>query len=191
MVLLLDQLGVAPYEAQVLKADTLIKQHAGEIYVYSEAGRGTTFRIYLPQVEGAPRAVENGASQGVRWGMETIVVVEDNAMVRELACTVLREHGYHVIEAGDGAECLERLQAYPGPAHLLLADVVMPGMNGRELHQRLLDQRPALKVLFMSGYTDNVIVHQGILDAGIDFLQKPFTVESLTRRVREALEESN
>jgi PAS domain S-box-containing protein len=169
----------------------VIKQHQGDIYVYSEPDRGTTFKIYLPEVKERPAALTGGEGEAgkIRRGAETIMVVEDNEQVRMFACAVLRSHGYRVVEAASAEECLVTCETFYGPIHLLLSDIVMPGLNGRELYTLLVEQRPDLKVLFMSGYTDDVIVHQGFLDAEIEFIQKPFTVDRLTRRVRECLDQ--
>jgi len=168
----------------------IVKQHQGNIWLYSELERGTTFKIFFPTVQGqiAPLADGTAATRTPR-GKETIMVVEDNAMLRDMAIHILNRQGYAVIQAGSGEECLQRLDEHDGPVHLLLTDVVMPGMNGRELYTRLAARQPDLKVLYMSGYTDNVILHHGVLEEGIDFIQKPFSVQGLTEKIRLILDQ--
>ncbi len=169
----------------------IVKQSGGYIWVDSEPGKGTTFKIYLPRVA---EAVESPAevaaapqSVATEPGTETILVVEDEANLRYLARQFLEKQGYRVIEAADGAVALQIAVAHEGIIHLLLTDVIMPGMNGRELAQRISEIRPNTKVLYMSGYTENVIGRNGTLDAGIRLLQKPFTLRDLNARVREVL----
>jgi CheY-like chemotaxis protein len=168
----------------------IVKQSGGHIWVYSEVGRGTMFKIYLPRLEETGEAVEPGLARAkLPQGSETILLVEDEAGVRDLILEVLTARGYNVLEARSGAEALHICQQYAGPIHLLLTDVVMPGgMNGRELADRLTSLRPELKVLYMSGYTDEAIVHHGVLDRDTVFLQKPFTPNALERKTREILD---
>lgn len=167
----------------------IIKQHNGNIWVYSEPGQGATFKIYLPRTEEPIQEPEAIAAGPVSmYGSETILVIEDEEMVRKLVCESLKAHGYRVIEARNTNECLA-LAADEEQIHLLLTDVIMPEMNGRDLYQQIAALHPEIEVLYMSGYTDNTIVHHGILDESINFLQKPFTVHSLTRRVRQTLGE--
>ncbi len=172
----------------------IVKQSGGYIWVDSEPGKGTTFKIYLPRVAEAVEmpAEVVAASQSVATepGTETILVVEDEANLRYLARQFLEKQGYRVIEAADGAVALQIAVAHEGIIHLLLTDVIMPGMNGRELAQRVSEIRPNTKVLYMSGYTENVIGRNGTLDAGIRLLQKPFTLRDLNARVREVLASS-
>jgi CheY-like chemotaxis protein len=167
----------------------IAKQHGGNIWVYSEPGQGTTFKIYLPVAETlTPTALAEHPVVGSLEGTETILVVEDEAAVRQLVGSTLRLYGYHVMEAEDSTKGLALASAYQGIIHLLLTDVILPALNGRELFQRLLVDRHGLKVLYMSGYTDDVIAYHGVLDEGITFLQKPFTIDSLLQKVRAVLE---
>jgi PAS domain S-box-containing protein len=169
----------------------IVKQSGGYIWVDSEPGKGTTFKIYLPRVaeavESPAEVVAAAQSVATEAGTETILVVEDEANLRYLARQFLEKQGYCVIEAADGAVALQIAVAHEGIIHLLLTDVIMPGMNGRELAQRISEIRPNTKVLYMSGYTENVIGRNGTLDAGIRLLQKPFTLRDLNARVREVL----
>jgi PAS domain S-box-containing protein len=169
----------------------IIKQSEGYIWVYSEPGKGTTFKVYLPRVNyiGEPVSVQPPAAPPkAEYGHETVMLVEDEAKLRGLARQSLEGQGYTVIEAGDGAEALQLAQAHRGPIHLLLTDVIMPGMNGRELAGELLPRRPEMRVLYMSGYTENAIGHNGMLDEGINLLQKPFTLAAMKAKVREVLD---
>ena len=172
----------------------IVKQSGGYIWVNSETGKGTTFKIYLPRVaeavESPAEVVAASKSVATEPGTETILVVEDEANLRYLARQFLEKQGYRVIEAADGAVALQIAVAHEGIIHLLLTDVIMPGMNGRELAQRISEIRPNTKVLYMSGYTENVIGRNGTLDAGIRLLQKPFTLRDLNARVREVLASS-
>jgi CheY-like chemotaxis protein len=167
----------------------IVKQSNGFIGVSSEPGKGTTFKIYFPQVEGeiAKVTAESRPEPGSR-GLETVLVVEDEESVRALASRILRERGYSVLEAADGMEALRSASEFAGEIHLVLTDVIMPQMGGRELVSQIEAARPGIKALYVSGYTDDSIVHQGILDSNVTFLQKPFTVESLARKVREVID---
>jgi signal transduction histidine kinase len=166
----------------------IVKQSGGYIAVESARGRGTTFHIYLPQFsnagEEAPPAMPLAASSG---GTEIILLVEDEAMVRTLAREALSGHGYRVLEAANGRQAMQLVKAYQGPLHLLLSDVIMPGMNGPELAQQLKALRPDMKTLYMSAYADEVLGSCGVFSAGVNFLQKPFTPAILARKVREVL----
>ncbi len=167
----------------------IVKQSGGSIWAYSEPGRGATFKIYLPRFEesaGAQVVVAPPAKSV--GGSETILLVEDDEAVRSLAGDVLQRHGYTVLEARHGAEALVISERHAGPIALMLTDVVMPGKRGHEVAGQLAAGRPDMKVLYMSGYTDNGIVHQGVLDAGMAFLAKPFTPSALARKVREVLD---
>jgi hypothetical protein len=169
----------------------ILKQSGGYIWVYSEPGQGTTFKVYLPRIDQPAGSVQPAVPAGGRelqQGTETVLLVEDEAMVRQLVQEVLQRNGYSVMAARDGDEAMKLSSEHAGPIHLLLTDVVMSGMSGRELVQRLSRLRPETSVLFMSGYTDDSIVKQGILEAGAAFLQKPFSAQLLTRTVRQVLD---
>jgi two-component system, cell cycle sensor histidine kinase and response regulator CckA len=166
----------------------IIQQCGGNIWVYSEPGNGTTFRIYLPKAEQAAEPETEVVQPVSLEGTETVLLVEDHDEVRAVAQQILRRYGYHVLEARNGGEALLTCERHPRTIHLLLTDVIMPQMNGRELAERLLRVRPDMRVLYMSGHTENAIVHHGVLDSGISYLQKPLDPEKLARRVREVLE---
>jgi len=165
----------------------IVKQSGGNIWVYSEPGTGTTFKVYLPLVHDAEDTAELAQVRPGR-GTETILVVEDEDDVRALACEVLATYGYEVLQARMPAEALLIAERHPGPVQLLLTDVVMPGMSGRMLAERLAPLRPEMKILYMSGYTDDAIVHHGTLDAGTPFIQKPFLPDALAGSVRRVLD---
>ena len=166
----------------------IVKQSGGAISVYSEPGRGTTVKIYLPSAEAkaAPEAAAQSPAAALR-GSETILVLEDEARVRKLVCEVLAARGYHVLEAVRGQEAIRLAKEHRGRIHLLLADVVMPEMSGPQALEQIRARHPNMKVLFMSGYTDEAMMHHRILDSGAPFLQKPFLPEALARKVREVL----
>ena len=168
----------------------IINQSGGSIQVESEPGRGTTFKVYLPRVVVADEEARTTQASGEAVAVTgTILLVEDEMVVRQLVRSILQMNGFHVIEASNGVEALTRVQQYAGQIDLLLTDVVMPRMGGRELAEHMRQLRPATKALFMSGYTDDAIVHHGVLDAGLAFIQKPFTPAALIGKVRELLEE--
>src|SRR2546426_3417024 len=169
----------------------IIKQSEGYVWVYSEPAKGTTFKIYLPQVDAAGETIAAPppfVAASSEQNFETILLVEDEANLRQLGREYLENQGYTVFDAADGAEAIQISSAHPGPIHLLLTDVIMPGMNGQELAHRIVSLRPRTKVLFMSGYTENAIGHNGTLDPGIVLLQKPFTFPALKAKVREVLD---
>jgi CheY-like chemotaxis protein len=167
----------------------IVRQSNGQILVYSEPGRGTTFKIYLPWVEDtAEHLIPTGNEEPPRGGSETILLVEDEAGVRNLAKQVLERRGYTVLTAPDGDEARRVCREHPGPIHLLLTDVIMPGLSGPQSAEELRRERPDMKVLFMSGYTDRAMEHQKAFEPGVPFLQKPFAPDALMRKVREALE---
>jgi two-component system, cell cycle sensor histidine kinase and response regulator CckA len=167
----------------------IVKQSSGFIWVYSEPGKGTTFKIYFPRVRGqvVEKPVEKRTGSGFR-GSETVLVVEDEKAVRAIACRILRERGYTVLDAPNGAIGLDIAKDYAGNINLALTDVVMPGMSGADFVSRLKQDRPDIKALYISGYTDSAIIHNGTLDPNIAFLQKPFSIEGLARKIREVLE---
>jgi two-component system cell cycle sensor histidine kinase/response regulator CckA len=165
----------------------IVKQSEGYIHVYSEPGHGATFKVYLPRVDVTAREARVEKPAESLRGTETVLVVEDEESLRELVVTVLEQNGYNVIAAERPAAALEAAARIGEPIHLLLTDVVLPGMSGRELAEKLLAQRKDLKVLYVSGYTDDIITHHGVLEPGIAFLQKPFSRESLLVKVREVL----
>jgi PAS domain S-box-containing protein len=168
----------------------IVKQSGGNIWVYSEVDRGTTFKIYLPRIDdGAEEYRSSGEEATVPTGNETILLVEDEEMLRKLGRQTLKGHGYEILEAANGDEAITLAAQHEGTIHLLLTDVIMPGMSGREVATRLLESQRSLRVLFMSGYTDDAIVHQGVLDESANFIQKPFSPDQLACRVREVLDQ--
>jgi PAS domain S-box-containing protein len=167
----------------------IVKQSGGHIWAYSEPEHGTVFKIYLPRVD-APTAEprEPRAAVPTSRGTETVMVVEDDAAVRQFVQIVLERQGYRVIAAGNASDALDRIAGADGPIHLLITDIVMPGISGVELAKRAAQLAPGIKVLFASGYTENTIVHHGVLDPGVPFLQKPFAPGQLAARVRAELD---
>jgi two-component system cell cycle sensor histidine kinase/response regulator CckA len=170
----------------------IVKQSGGNIWVYSEPGRGTAFKIYLPRVfEELQEAPTEPDKTDLPRGSETILVVEDEGMIREIINVTLADHGFSVLLAQDGEEAFRICEEHTGPIHLLLCDVVLPKMSGRDVAKGLASRRPDVRVLYMSGYTANAIVHHGVLEPGIAFLQKPFSPAVLLAKVREVLSAEN
>ncbi|MFO0852548.1 MAG: ATP-binding protein [Gemmataceae bacterium] len=166
-------------------------QAGGAAAVASAPGRGTTVTVYLPRAAGpAPQPDQPGRKAAAPRGTETVLLVEDEPGVRALAGQALRAAGYTVLEAADGAAAVRAAHGHPGPIHLLVTDVVMPGENGRAVADRLRQSRPGLRVLYVSGYTDDTVVHHGVQQAGVEFLQKPFTPSVLAQRVRAVLDKA-
>jgi CheY-like chemotaxis protein len=166
----------------------IVKQNHGLITVHSEPGQGTTFKIYLPQAEAETVEAGEDAEQRPLRGSETVLLVEDEEQILNLGRRTLQRQGYRVLAATAPEAALALAAQQAGPIHLLVTDVVMPGMNGKELAERLRTSHPALKCLFMSGYTSDVLAHHGVLEVNVAFLQKPFTLQTLAEKVREVLE---
>ncbi|MGB7283519.1 MAG: PAS domain S-box protein [Candidatus Acidiferrum sp.] len=167
----------------------IVKQSGGYIWVYSEPGKGTTFKVYLPRVQAAVETKPDGAKvPGVRRGTETVLLVEDEDAVRELVSMILNSNGYMVLSAQDALEAEQFSTNHSGEIHLLLTDIIMPGTSGRELARRITARHPRARVLYMSGYTDNVLAQGGVLEEGVSFLQKPFTPAALAQKVRDVLD---
>jgi CheY-like chemotaxis protein len=166
----------------------IVRQNGGFIHVESEPDRGSTFRLYFPRAASQAEAAPAPAPPGPAAGNETVLVVEDEKQILAMIAEELASRGYRVLAAPSPAEAITMAEAHHGRVHLLVTDVIMPMMNGRELKTRLEELRPGIRTLFMSGYTADVIAHRGILDEGIDFLAKPFRIADLTARVREILD---
>ncbi|MEW5913980.1 MAG: response regulator [Thermodesulfobacteriota bacterium] len=165
----------------------IVKQNDGLIHTYSEPGLGTTFKIYFPRFQGKAEAAATAVEESPLGGDETVLIVEDESQLLELAQTVLSRFGYNVLAARTPSAACQLAETYEGDIHLLLTDVVLPEMNGKELQGKILAIKPDIKTLFMSGYTANAISHRGVIDQGIQFIGKPFTIKDLARKVREAL----
>jgi len=167
----------------------IVKQSGGSIQVESEAGRGTDFHIYLPAVEGELHVQpERSASQKVAGGWETILIAEDEPDLRELTRIFLESYGYKVLEASSADKAIQTAEIFAEPIHLLLTDVIMPGKSGRQLAERILSKRPQTKIVYMTGYTDDMVVQHKVLEPGVQLLQKPFTRVELAMKVRSTLD---
>jgi two-component system cell cycle sensor histidine kinase/response regulator CckA len=167
-----------------------LEQSGGTVWVYSEVGKGTTFKVLLPRVDADVDLIRSTMPEATMHGTETILLVDDDEPVRLVARTILRKNGYRVIEGSNAGEALLYAESYVGPIHLLVTDVVMPQMSGPTLAHRLAASRPGMKVLCMSGYTDDSIVRHGIIEGSIAFLQKPVTPQGLARKVRAVLDDN-
>ena len=171
----------------------IVNQSGGHLEVSSEPGQGSTFRIFLPSFQ-PDDASETGAdADGLipRGGVETLLVVEDEDGLRSLACQTLRQRGYHILEASNGEEALAVSRRYTKAIHLLLSDVVMPKLSGSALAERLIVERPDLKILFMSGFTDSALFRHGVISGEVECLPKPFTPTALAEKVREVLDQKS
>jgi CheY-like chemotaxis protein len=167
----------------------VVKQSGGYIWVDSELGKGASFQIFLPRVdEPVTATAENPPSESLLTGTETVLLVEDAEPLRKLAQSFLAEHGFQVLSAANGEEAIQLAKTCQRPIHLLLTDVVMPGMNGRALAEQLLPMQPQVRILYMSGYTDSFIAGHGVLEPGTHLLHKPFTEQALLRKVRQVLD---
>jgi CheY-like chemotaxis protein len=167
----------------------IVKQSGGHIALYSEPGQGTTFKVYFPRTEESPdREVHSPLHPMDLLGTETILLVEDEDAVRQFVCKALTRQGYTVLVASNGEQASAIAEQHRGPIHLLLTDVVMPNMSGRLLADRLLPRHPGTRVIYMSGYTEDTIVRQGVLGDGADFLSKPLTLAAMLRKVRDVLD---
>jgi CheY-like chemotaxis protein len=166
----------------------MVKQSGGDIWVYSEPGQGTTFKLYFPRVAEpvAPGLIED-PEHPRHDGGETVMLVEDETQVRDLEARMLKQLGYTVLAAANGEEAIDVSRAHPGEISLLVTDVVMPNMSGKQVADALLSTRPGLRVLYLSGYTENTVGDHGVLDSSVDFLSKPFSREALARKIREIL----
>jgi PAS domain S-box-containing protein len=166
----------------------IVKQSGGYVTVYSEVGHGTTFKMYLPRSDRDPEPLEPADAPAPPGGSETVMLLEDEGSLREIIQEILQEAGYLVITTTDSRDALQAARDHPGPIHILVTDVVMPGMGGREVAEALARERPELRVLYMSGYTDEAIGRHNVLEPDVHFLQKPFATGALLRKVREVLE---
>jgi CheY-like chemotaxis protein len=169
----------------------IVQQSGGHVWIYSEPGRGTTFKVYLPVTGRTPKRALTAEDEGAATvgGSETVLVVDDQEQVRTLVRSVLKRHGYHVLEVNNAAHALALSDRHVSKIDLLLTDVVMPQMSGKQLADRLVDSRGEMKILYMSGYTDNSVIRHGLLESDVAFLQKPLTPASLLSKVRKVLDD--
>ena len=165
----------------------IVKQHNGHIYVYSELGNGSTFKIYFPQIKIAADKTTKKVFPAMEKGAETILVADDETSIRKLVRDSLEPLGYKILEASDGKEAIEIFRRGEPQIDMLLTDVIMPKMTGKKLAEILLAEKPGFKVLYMSGYTDDVIANQVVLDEDIEFINKPLVPSLLTKKIREVL----
>lgn len=168
----------------------IVKQHESQIYVYSELGKGTTFKIFLPVIEGTDDEMADQIIETIPQGKETFLIAEDDPTIQRMLKSYLEPLGYNLLMAADGREAINISKAYDGVIHLLLTDVIMPNMNGQELADAIQEMRPEIPIIFMSGYTDDVISHHGVLEPGVHFIQKPITPSRLAKMMKEVLEKS-
>jgi CheY-like chemotaxis protein len=167
----------------------IVKQSGGDVYVYSELGHGTTFKVYFPRLTKAEPATVTQEHRAIApRGSETVLLAEDDEAIRTLGARVLGALGYNVLVARTGGEALRIVAEHKGQIDLIATDVVMPEMNGSQLVERVLEARPGIRVLFMSGYTDDEVMRRGVIDGQTAFLQKPFTPDLLAHKVREVLD---
>jgi two-component system cell cycle sensor histidine kinase/response regulator CckA len=166
----------------------IVKQSEGYIWVYSEPGKGTTFKIYFPRIEAAAEPIKRVDASEIPRGSETILVVEDDEAMRALTRTCLESGGYSVLDVSNGEAAIRAVTENGGAIHLMVTDVIMPGISGRQLAESVLLVRPKMKVLYISGYTADLIARQGILEKQVALLEKPFTKGALLRKVREILD---
>jgi two-component system cell cycle sensor histidine kinase/response regulator CckA len=166
----------------------IVKQSGGYIWVYSELNKGSVFKTYLPLVNESAQPIRQKETDSANYrGSETILLAEDSDSLREMAKEYLESVGYRVIESASGKDALERAKAFEGIIHLLLTDIVMPEMSGPELAAQIAALRPGIRIIFTSGYTDDAIARQGILDPAVAFIQKPYRPKALARKIREVL----
>jgi CheY-like chemotaxis protein len=168
----------------------IVKQHESQIYVYSEVGKGTTFKIFLPVIEGTAGEKADKPIETIPQGKETFLIAEDDPTIQRMLKSCLEPLGYNLLIASDGKEAIDISNNFEGDIHLLLTDVIMPNMNGQELADAIQEMRPDMQIIFMSGYTDDVISHHGVLEPGVNFIQKPVTPSRLTKVLKEVLRKS-
>jgi DNA-binding NtrC family response regulator len=166
----------------------VVRQNVGLINVYSEPGMGTTFKIYLPRFGGEAAALHEAPKADPMAGTETVLLVEDDEQILDLLRTMLEENGYRVLAASSPQEACTICEQHPGDIDLLITDVIMPRMNGKELQVRIAGMMPGIRTLFMSGYTADIIATRGVIDQGVNFICKPFSMPTLTKKVREVMD---